>query len=175
MAQLINITSEALQATVRRLLPSQKGFGEDLQATNVVTPIIDLTPTAEGTQLPQYLQQSLAFGSSTPFSASGGSSDLTSTAGFYRVSGTATVVGGNKAADIRINDGTSDKVLISFQNPTAVTAGIPQETVFDYIFFIRPGDTLKISSDTDAVITGSFRQVATNTGILVNPVGFSSE
>ena len=45
MAQLINLTSEALQATIRRLLPSQQGFGEDLQATNVVTPIIDLTPT----------------------------------------------------------------------------------------------------------------------------------
>ena len=52
MAQIINITSEALQATIRRLLPSQQGFGEDLQATNVVQPIIDLTPTAEGTVLP---------------------------------------------------------------------------------------------------------------------------
>lgn len=175
MAQLINITSEALQATIRRLLPSQQGFGEDLQATNVVTPIIDLTPTAEGTQIPQYMQQSLAFGSNTAFNAEGGSATLTSTGGFYRVSGTATVVGPGKAADMRINDGTGDKVLISFQNPSAVTAGIPQETVFDYIFFVRPGDTLKVSSDTDAVITGSFRQVATVNGTLVNPVGFTFE
>ena len=52
MSQIIRITSEALQATVRRLLPSQQGFGEDLQASNVITPVIDLTPTAEGSQLP---------------------------------------------------------------------------------------------------------------------------
>ena len=55
MAQLISITSEALQATVRRLLPSQQGFGEDLQATTVVTPIIDLTPSAEGSETRQDL------------------------------------------------------------------------------------------------------------------------
>ena len=51
MAQLISITSEALQATIRRLLPSQQGFGEDLQASNVITPVIDVTPTAEGLSL----------------------------------------------------------------------------------------------------------------------------
>ena len=42
MAEIIRITSEALQATIRRLLPSQTGFGDDLQATNLITPIIDL-------------------------------------------------------------------------------------------------------------------------------------
>ena len=32
MPQITSVTSESLQATVRRLLPSQVGFGEDLQA-----------------------------------------------------------------------------------------------------------------------------------------------
>ena len=41
------VTSEALQSTVRRLLPSQQGFGSDLEATNLIQPVIDLTPTAE--------------------------------------------------------------------------------------------------------------------------------
>ena len=56
MPQIIDITSEAIQATIRRLLPSQKGFGVDMQASNVITPIIDVTRTADGTQLPAELQ-----------------------------------------------------------------------------------------------------------------------
>ena len=46
--EIITVNSEALEATVRDLLPSQNGFGSELQASNIITPIIDLTPTAEG-------------------------------------------------------------------------------------------------------------------------------
>ena len=91
MAQLINITSEALQATIRRLLPSQQGFGEDLQATNVVTPIIDLTPTAEGSSVPQYLQTAVSFEDATAFSISNTTTDIVTTPGFYRIFGCATM------------------------------------------------------------------------------------
>jgi hypothetical protein len=63
LPEITSVTSEALQATIRRLLPSQQGFGDDLQATNLITPIIDLTPTAEGSVLPTYLQTAIAFGS----------------------------------------------------------------------------------------------------------------
>ena len=38
MPQITPITSEALQAKIRQLLPSQIGFGEDLQAQNVIVP-----------------------------------------------------------------------------------------------------------------------------------------
>jgi len=62
LPQIIRLTSEALQASIRRLLPSQQGFGLDLEATNVITPIIDLTPTAEGSELRQDLQSALAYG-----------------------------------------------------------------------------------------------------------------
>ena len=49
MAEIVPVVSEALEAQIRDLLPSQRGFGEDLQASNVITPIIDLTAAAEGT------------------------------------------------------------------------------------------------------------------------------
>ena len=61
--EIITVNSEQLQATVRNLLPSQNGFGSELQATNIITPIIDLTPSAEGTVLRQDLQKALTFGS----------------------------------------------------------------------------------------------------------------
>ena len=85
MAQIIRITSEALQATIRRLLPSQQGFGEDLQASNVIQPIIDLTPSAEGSETRQDLQSALAFGSVTLFQVFNGSSTVINTPGFFRV------------------------------------------------------------------------------------------
>ena len=67
MAEIVPVVSEALEAQIRSLLPSQRGFGEDLQASNVIFPIIDLTPAAEGTTVPQYQQQAIAFGSQTSF------------------------------------------------------------------------------------------------------------
>ena len=85
MAQIISITSEALQATVRRLLPSQRGFGEDLQATNVVTPIIDLTPSAQGADTPTDLRRALGFGSITSFDVANTTTTLVNTPGFFSV------------------------------------------------------------------------------------------
>ena len=58
--EIITVNSESLQTQIRDLLPSQNGFGSELQASNVITPIIDLTSAAEGTGLPQILQQSIA-------------------------------------------------------------------------------------------------------------------
>ena len=87
MSQIINITSEALQATIRRLLPSQQGFGEDLQASNVIMPVIDLTPTAEGSSVPANLQNASAYGSNTTFFANNSTNTLVTGGGFYRVIG----------------------------------------------------------------------------------------
>jgi hypothetical protein len=100
MAQITRITSEALQATIRRLLPSQQGFGEDLEATNVITPIIDLTPSAEGSVLTDYLQQALAHSSQTSFNIqSAGTTNLVSTPGFYRVIGMVDFIAFLRAGD----------------------------------------------------------------------------
>jgi len=46
--EIITVNSEELQTQIRDLLPSQNGFGSELQASNVITPIIDLTAAAEG-------------------------------------------------------------------------------------------------------------------------------
>ena len=60
--EIITVNSEALQTQIRDLLPSQHGFGSELQASNVITPIIDLTAAAEGSGLPSYLQTAVSFG-----------------------------------------------------------------------------------------------------------------
>ena len=177
MTQIINITSEALQRTIRRLLPSQQGFGEDLQATNVITPIIDLTPTAEGSEIGQNLQTALAFGSSTEFDVSNTTSTLTSVAGFYQITGAYCVLQRNANVAIIINDGSTGKRV--WEQKVQNTSGSDETFVFgnlDYTCFLRPGDSLKVSSDSsNGNIQGSFRQIADVNGNLVNPVGFTPQ
>jgi hypothetical protein len=85
--EIITVNSEALQAQIRDLLPSQNGFGSELQASNVITPIIDLTAAAEGSGLPVSMQQAIAFGSQTAFEVTNTSTVIGNTAGFYRIFG----------------------------------------------------------------------------------------
>tara|TARA_Y100000004_G_C8938018_1_gene422953 strand:- start:55 stop:588 length:534 start_codon:yes stop_codon:yes gene_type:complete len=174
MSQIINITSEALQATVRRLLPSQQGFGEDLQAVNVITPVIDLTPTAEGSQLPGYIQTAIAFGSQTTFDVAGATTTITSTPGFYRIIGSSTVVSSGSTgveSAIRLGDSLSNKKVWQLNVPLTTNATVISENV-DFTVFIAAGENLSIVTDSGARLAGSIRQVATVDGELVNPSGF---
>lgn len=178
MAQVTPITSEALQAQIRALLPSQVGFGEDLQASNVIVPIVDLTSTAEGSTLPQYLQTAINFGGATSFDANNSTATLASVGGFYRVTagivckrdGSATVQG-----SFKMTDGSTTKILWALELRNSSGEGYVSENI-DYTFFLRSGDTLTAVSDNANVrILGSIRQVADLQGILVNPVGYTSE
>jgi hypothetical protein len=178
MSQLINVTSEALQATIRRLLPSQAGFSEDLQATNLITPIIDLTPTAEGSVLPTELQQAVNFGGASTFAVQGSSSGLTSTPGFYRIRGAVHVqpnTSGTVEASVILTEGASSKnvwrILATSNTNTASNA-----IDLDFIFFISAGQSASVSSsDVRVNLTGSLRQIATVNGTLVQPQGFTFE
>jgi len=174
MAQIIPIVSEALQSTIRRLLPSQSGFGEDLQAQNVIVPIIDLTPTAEGSVLPYELQTAAAFVNNTGFSVQGTSTTLISNTGFWRILGTATFQSTTspRSTKFAINDGLGDK---NVYEQTVVGAGTSNEgsVGFDFVVFLRPGDTFKCTASAGMYAAGSYRQIASITGELINPTGFS--
>lgn len=177
MAQLINITSEALQATIRRLLPSQQGFGEDLQASNVITPVIDLTPTAEGSSLPQYLQTALNFGGATEFEVANTTTALISTPGFYRVIGTISNRNGGSDNNARftISDGLSTKTIYGLKALNDSNTQ-PMAVSYDFTVFLDTGETLSATSGTNVgVLTGSVRQVADRYGTVVNPTGFTFE
>lgn len=177
MSQIINITSEALQSTIRRLLPSQQGFGEDLQASNVITPIIDLTPSAEGSETRQDLQTALAFGSQTAFSASNATDVIANAPGFYRIIGVFSLGIINVAATARIqmSDGTSTKDLL-LAVAKAQTTENQNTFIFDITVFLRAGDSVSaISSSSDLTVAGSSRQIADVNGTLVNPVGFTPQ
>ena len=178
MPEIIRVTSEALQATVRRLLPSQQGFGDDLQATNLITPVIDLTPTAEGSVLPTNLQTAFAFASQTSVTTAGTTETIASTPGFFRIFGTVNVQESGAAAaiaDISIGDGSSTKKLFVIDMQSSST-GLFFVSNFDFVVFLRAGDSLTTtanSSNVEVFVTS--RQLADITGNLTNPVGFTAE
>lgn len=177
MAEITSVTSEALQARIRTLLPSQIGFGEDLQASNVILPVIDLTSTAEGSILPQYLQTAINFGG-TAFDANNSTATLANTGGFYRV--TAGVVATRTSTvtvsgSLQLNDGATTKKLWAVELVNTSNAGFISENV-DYTIYLNSGDTLTAVSDSATVrFIGSVRQVADINGNLINPTGFTSE
>jgi len=178
MAQLISITSEALQATIRRLLPSQQGFGEDLQASNVITPIIDLTPSAEGSEVRADLQTAMALDSITAIDVTGtGTTTLINNPGFFRLIGVFAQNALNTVQQqtvFELTDGTTTKKLWGMQFLTSSTDTVISES-FDITVFLRTGDSLQASTTSRSFIRGSFRQIADVNGDLVNPVGFTPQ
>lgn len=177
MAQIRPVTSESLEATIRRLLPSQNGFGEDLQAQNVIVPIVDLTPTAEGSSVPTYMQRALAFGSQTAFDISGTTGTIINTPGFWQITGSATLISSTSAGvgiELRMSDGLSTKSIweFSINQSTAEQFGVIE---LNLIVFLRAGDSLTAAMDATGRTTGSYRQVADVGGNLVNPSGFTPQ
>lgn len=173
MAQIIRITSEALQATIRRLLPSQQGFGEDLQASNVIMPVIDLTPTAEGSQLATDLARSLSFGSQTEISINNTTATIANTPGFYRFFGNVYGLT-NDNITFQLTDGLSTKNIWKLNAGGAVSNSLIQ--TLDFTVFLDTGESLTgTTNDAVARIDGSVRQIADRYGNIINPSGFTFE
>ena len=170
-----SVTSEALQAELRRLLPSQAGFGTDLSASDTIIPVIDLTAAAEGSGLPYGLQTALSFNDMTSFNDSGtGTSTIISNVGFWRLVGNASVPAGFAADNrvtIRINNGLSSKVIYEFNKNTGSTYNNFNFGTFDLIIVLQAGESIE-SDRVNARCAGTVRQVATLQGTLVNPSGY---
>ena len=178
MAQVTTVTSEALQSKIRQLLPSQSGFGEDLQASNVILPTIDLTTAAEGGGLPQYLQTAMTLTDATSFSANNSTSSIVTTTGFWRVIATITTrtnTAGNNIGNIRITNGVTTKDIIEM-TLDATTNGAVTSTNYDIFVLLQSGETLQaVSNRADCFVAGSVRQVADINGTLVNPSGYTPQ
>lgn len=171
MAEIVSVVSEALEAQVRDLLPSQRGFGEDLQASNVITPIIDLTAVAEGTNVPEYQQQAQAFGSQTTFAVTNTTTTLANTAGFWRIQGVM-FVNATGSASINSTDGVTVKALYNYVTATGSSS---QNIPFDVTMFLAAGESVTLTANASAVGYGSYRQLADVNGTPVNPSGFTPQ
>tara|TARA_B100001029_G_scaffold170288_1_gene165970 strand:- start:131 stop:658 length:528 start_codon:yes stop_codon:yes gene_type:complete len=174
MGQEFIIKSETLEDKINQLLPSQGGFqaGVDLSASTTIIPIVDLTESAEGSNLRQDLQTAFSLNNVTRFEEANSNTDLISTPGFYRIFGNITIRfagGGTETAEIKITDGTSTKAIYKYSIPTAIsTAEVIEQ--YDFNVFLKAGDTLNVSSnDSNIILIGVVRQLADVNGNLINP------
>ena len=179
MAQITPIVSEALQRAVRDLLPSQQGFTEDLQAQNVIVPTIDLTPTAEGSTLPSYLQTALTLSDAIVFRQNGfGTTDVVNTPGFYTCIFTfsmRSVSSGDATCCLQITDGTTTKKIIQLSTD-AVSTGDATSNLGQLVFCLSSGETFQANATSAvAFVEGSVRQIASLDGTLTNPTGFAPQ
>ena len=176
MAEEFTIKSEQIESKINQLLPSQGGFGAgvDFSASTMVIPIVDLTETAEGSNLRQDLQSSLSLGSVTAYSVSNSTTTLVNTTGYFRVFGTANIyqptTGSNFTVNFDLTDGTTTKQILLFSQFT----GTDPEVIinhYDFIVFLQAGDSLRTTTNsTNAVSVGCTRQIADLQGNLVSPV-----
>lgn len=173
MGQEYFINSEELQEKIRQLLPSQGGAGAgfDLSASTQIIPIVDLTESAEGSNLRQDLQSSLSLTSITSFNVSNTTSTLINTTGYYRVFATADFnnsVGGI-LYNFSLTDGTTTKQIIQpFLQATNPVAAI--NITHDFIVLLQAGEQLTcLSSNANCIVSGVTRQLADLSGNLTNP------
>ena len=173
MAEEFIINSSAIESKINQLLPSQGGFGAgvDFSASTMVIPIVDLTETAEGSDVRPDLQTALSFTSGTSFSVNNTTTTVINTTGYFRVFGQISLAAASSESKVSfiLRDATTDKIIYTITTNN-ITVGDFSGNSFDFIIFLRAGDSFKIlSSNASSNCIGSFRQIADISGNLVNP------
>lgn len=173
--EIITVNSEGLQTQIRDLLPSQNGFGSELQASNVITPIIDLTRAAEGSTTSEILQTAISFGSQTEFNANNSTVVLANSPGFYKITfaySIRTTSPTAPAASFTMTDGVSVKSVVNIE--LAATTNFAQTVGTDDItVFLGSGISISaVSNGSGVILSGSIRQIANSEGTLTPPSGF---
>ena len=173
MGQEFFVKSDSLESKVRQLLPSQGGLGQgfDLSASTQIIPIIDLTESAEGSDVRQDLQTALSFNSCTAFSVNNTTTTIVNNTGYFRIFGQISLASASteSAVSFILNDGATDKVIYKITTNN-VTSGDFVGNFFDFTVFLNAGDSLKVlSANATSNCIGNTRQIADVTGELVNP------
>ena len=178
MGQEYFINSEAIESKVRELLPSQGGAGAgfDLSASTQIIPVINLTESAEGSNLRDDLQVAASTNVANAI-IENTTTTLTSTTGFYRCYGTVQGFsdGATRTATIQINrSSNSEKFPVYITKFPVNSSNLPISQSFDFIVCIGAGFTLEGKSDVGNLILSVVSyQIASIDGTLTNPSGFS--
>ena len=174
MGQEYFINSQELQDKVSDLLPSQGGAGAgfDLSASTQIVPIIDLTESAEGSNVREDLQTALSYDTSSVFVVNNTTSSIITNTGYWRVFGNNTSFSSSPTQTITIalNNGTGSKIIYTYKQGGEAVSGRYNNFYFDFVVFLEAGHSLDVtSSGTSSTCSGVVRQIATITGELVNP------
>jgi len=168
------INSQELQNKVANLLPSQGGAGAgfDLSASTQIVPIIDLTESAEGSDVRQDLQTSLSLTTATTFNVQNTTTTVVTTTGYWRILGVSSQLAISSALRsnfVQLTDGVTTKNVWQHSVVDANSTQI-SDIQCDFNVFLKAGDSLVIgSTSVRSNFIGSVRQIADIDGNLVNP------
>ena len=173
MGQEFFINSQQLQNKVAQLLPSQGGAGEgfDLSASSQIVPIVDLTESAEGSNVRQDIQRANSFSNNTAFKVVNAVTTIITSTGYFRIIGTSSLTSrssGARTNTIDLSDGATFKTIWGHEIGTSSTDSFLTQDV-DITVFLAAGDSCRVVGDTSCSVYGSFRQIADIDGNLTNP------
>lgn len=174
MGQEFFINSQELESKVRQLLPSQGGAGAgfDLTASTQIIPIIDLTESAEGSNIRQDLQTSFSLSKITSFAISNANTDIITNTGYFRVYGVANITNSSSAnseVNFSVTDGTTTKKIVQLFLQSNSTSLFGSQ-LFDFVVKVSAGESVKAQGTTsDSYVAGNTRQIASIDGVLIDP------
>jgi|TARA_R110002126_G_scaffold241153_1_gene384628 hypothetical protein len=174
LGQEFFINSEQLQNKISSLLPSQGGGGAgfDLSASTQIIPIVDLTESAEGSDVRADIQTALSFKTTSSFSVRNTTTTIVNNTGYFRIFGCmSSVAPTGNPINISITDGATSKILLNGNVSSIFTSvGTTQNISFDFIVFVSAGDSITCTSGgTGDSVAGCTRQIADIDGNLTNP------
>ena len=153
-----------------------------MEASSVITPVIDLTPAAEGSQLPTELRMAASADNITTSALvnTAGSTTIINTPGFFKYNATLSILtnttGAVNRAQVLISDGIVGKAVHELRNSAATGDESPMTIAVNGVVYLRAGQELNIVTvGTDAYVRLSAWPVADVNGNLTNPAGFSFE
>jgi hypothetical protein len=171
LGQEFFINDEKLETKVRELLPSQggRGAGFDLSASTQIIPIVDLTESAEGSNVRQDLQTAFSFDNTNSFTVTNTSTDIITNTGYYKIIGCSNIVTSTTAnTDLKfeLSDGVTDKTIYNyFSQPTSSVLLFKEP--FEFTVFIDAGQKVICTAGVNCFAIGAFRQIATIDGTLI--------
>lgn len=173
------VTDEALEKRFRDTFRSQGGaeLVDDLYAQGVIVPVVDFTAAATGQQLGPDLQTAWDFSTGSS-QITGTNTSIITNAGFWLVDITASVfIDASALSTWQLNlfDGTSSKPIWAFTSNSLGGTLTGSVVEAKFVVFLRAGDSLRATTpDSRFPIDVWYRQIATVSGDLIDPSGFTS-
>lgn len=168
------VTDEALEKRFRDTFKSQGGaeLVDDLYASGVIIPTVDFTAAATGETLSQNLQTAWDFSTGHSGLQNATGTVVINNTGFWQIGVTFNTVNRNVNAKLYIQDGFGAQRIVWAISPTQASTNMVVQPTF--VVFLRANDSLRATVGAASGLDVWYRQIATVSGDLVNPTGFTS-
>ena len=177
---MVNVpfVSEEFQRAFRNTFQGQVNSGRDLHVSDIVIPVVDFTPTASGTSLPESLRFCRNLNTSVYLKSVSVTDDLvTDGTGFFRINTRLSNEIDEGGTYIGINDGSSTTIISRLISKVGTNTA---STNFDdFVVFLRPQDSLVATMSLSATSNGAMTVVTTPladvNGNLLSPSGYDPQ